>query len=351
MATAYHYVAINQRKSLILIVLFALSFLGFVYLATWGFYILNGTLAYFRPTGFLTWGSTWDHAFVQTADTCRWLLPISLAISLFWARVALKEGETFILGRFDRRVRFLHPYDEYDANTLLTTLCIRTGDIVPHIYVLNDKGLNAFSVGSTPENSGIVLTAGLLQTLDRVQLEAVLAHELAHIRNGDTRLMTVMVMCLAFFTFLGEYLFYGTEKENIYDNNGLQVERIAPPLGPLAYIGFVLLLYGYVVAPLLRLGISRTREYLADADAALITRHPRALAKALWRISQNSRISSLASSSLLGAMCIENPLEKESLFDFLSGLYRSHPPVEDRIYALNDMDGMFLHIPATANQK
>ena len=346
MALAYHYVARNRRKSALLIVLFALSTLVFVYLAVWGFYVMAGVLAYLRPTGFLTWGSTFAHAFVQTADTCRWLLPVTLAISLFWAHVALKEGETFILGRFERRVRFLHPYDE--ANTLLTELCIRTGDIVPRIYELRDKGLNAFSVGATFENSAIVLSEGLLKKLDRVQLEAVLAHELAHIRNGDTRLMTVLVMCLAFFTFAGEYLFYGTEKENIYDENGLQVENIRQPLGPLAYIGFMLLLYGYVVAPLLRLGLSRTCEYLADAEAALITRHPRALAKALWHISQNSRLGTLGPSVLLGAMCIENPSQKSDFFGWISGLYSAHPPVEDRIYALNDMDGMFLHVPSSS---
>jgi len=348
MALAYDYSARNRRKSVLLIILFALVSLGFVFLATWGFYVLGGIMKYFSPTGYLTWDSTMAHALVQTLETCKWLLPLCLLVSLFWANVALNEGEDFVLSRL-RGVKLLPRYDEYGANTLLTNLCIRTGDYVPRVYVINDTSMNAFAVGSTPENSAVVLSKGLLKNLEYVQLEAVLAHELAHIRNGDTRLMMVLVMCLAFFTFAGEYLFYGTEKENIYEENGLHLDRVSRPMGFLAYIGLMLLLYGYVIAPLLRCGLSRTRERLADAQAALITRHPRALAKALWRISTDSRIEALDSTVLLSAMCITNPSGKANLFERLSGLAASHPPVEERIYALNDMDGMFLHIPQRDN--
>lgn len=345
MAVAYSYKERNEHKSILLVVLFALSFLMFVYLTTWGFFILSGLLAYFRPTGYLTWNSTMLHAFLQTVDTCEWLLPLSLAVSLFWARVALNEGEDFILGRL-HGVRFLPKWDDYGVNTTLTNLCIRTGDIEPKAYVLKDKSLNAFSVGARPDRSAVVLTSGLLNQLTHDQLEAVLAHELAHIRNNDTRLMMVFVMCLAFFTFMGEYLFYGREKDDIYEENGIRLNRIRCPLGLWSYVGFMLLVYGYVIAPILRLGLSRTRERLADAEAALITRHPRALAKALWRISLDSRLEAFDSSVLLGALCITSPSGEPTFFERISGLYRSHPPVEERIYALNDMDGMFLSLPA-----
>ncbi|MBR4355335.1 MAG: M48 family metalloprotease, partial [Elusimicrobiaceae bacterium] len=187
MALAYDYVQRNQRRSQVLIILFVLSFVIFTYLATWIFFLLKEALAYFRPTGFLTWGSSCAFALSQTLDVCKWLLPASFLISLFWAYVALNEGEQFVLGRL-RGVRLLAKYDEYGANTTLTNLCIRTGDIVPRVYMLRDKGLNAFSVGSRPDNAAIVLSEGLLKKLEFVQLEAVLAHELAHIRNGDTRL-------------------------------------------------------------------------------------------------------------------------------------------------------------------
>lgn len=344
MAVAYSYKELNERKSVGLIILFALSFLVFVYLTTWGFFALSGLLAYFRPTGYLTWNSTMAHAFLQTVETCQWLLPVTLAVSLFWAHIALNEGEDFILGRL-HRVRFLPKWDAYGVNTTLTNLCIRTGDIEPKAYVLEEASLNAFSVGARPDRSAVVLTSGLLNTLTHDQLEAVLAHELAHIRNADTRLMMVFVMCLAFFTFMGEYLFYGTEKEDIYEETGIRVRRISVPVGLWSYVGLMLLVYGYVVAPLLRFGLSRTRERLADAEAALITRYPRALAKALWRISLNSRLDALEDAVLLGALCIAPPSGEPTWFERLSGLARSHPSVEERIYALNDMDGMFLQVP------
>lgn len=340
MAVAYAHISRNRRRSAWFIILFALSTLAFTYLATFGFFVLVGVLAYFRPTNVFTWGSVMMHAWMQTQQACCWLLPLCFGLSVFWAHLALKEGAELILGRLSG-VRLLLKWDAHDTYVLLENLCIRTGDVVPRLYLLEDNSLNAFSIGTHPKNCAIVVSKGLLEKLDRVQLEAVLAHELAHIRNQDTRTMTVLVTCLAFFTFVGEYFFYIHEKEDIYEENNLSLYQIRQPFGPLAYIGLVLLMYGYVIAPLLRLGLSRTREQLADADAALMTRHPRALAKALWRISMDSRIEALDRTALLGALCIETPAKKPTWFGWFSGLYRSHPPVEDRIRALNDMDGMF----------
>lgn len=341
MAVAYEYIRRNQRQSILFALLFPLSFVLFVYLTLLGFYVLCGMLAHFRPTGLLTWGSTWAHAWQQAWQTGRWVVPIALGLSVFWSYLALKEGEEFILGRI-RGVRLLSKWDAHDVHVLLENLCLSTGDIVPRLYVLEDESMNAFSVGARPEYSSIVLSSGLLKKLDRSEIEAVLAHELAHIRNYDVRMMTILITCLAFFTFTGEYLFYGTEKDDIYDENGISLGKISRPMGPLAYVGLMLLVYGYVLAPLLRMGLSRSREQLADAQAALTTRYPRALARALWHISEDSRIEALDSSVLLGAMCIETPAGTPNFFERISGLSRAHPPVEERIYVLNDMDGVFL---------
>lgn len=340
MALAYTYIRKNQRRSQLFIVLFALSLMGFVYLATVGFYVLGGVLAHLRPTGFLTWGSTFSYAMFQASRACRWLLPLCVLVSAFWARLAIKEGADFVLARV-RQVRPLLKWDAYDAYTLLENLCIRTGDPIPRLYELKDSSMNAFAVGARPEDSAIVVSSGLLEKLSRVELEGVLAHELAHIRNYDVRTMTVMVTCLAFFTFAGEYFFYGTEKYDIYEQGSIDFRNMYRPMGPLAYVGLMLMVYGYVIAPLLRLGLSRTRERLADAQAALTTRYPRGLARALWRISGDCRLEVLDNSMLLGALCIVLPEKTPNLFERLSGLASSHPPIEERICALNDMDGMF----------
>ncbi len=340
MALAYTYIRRNQRRSVLFIILFALSLFGFVYLAAVGFYILSEVLAQLRPTGFLTWGSAFSLALENAAKTYRWLLVACVLVSVFWARLALKEGVDFVLGRI-RRVRPLLKWDAYDAYTLLENLCIRTGDPLPRLYEVKDTAMNAFAVGTRPEDSAIVVSSGLLEKLPRAQLEGVLAHELAHIRNYDVRTMTVMVTCLAFFTFAGEYFLYGTEKYDIYEQGSIDLHQVYRPMGPLAYVGLMLLVYGYVIAPLLRLGLSRTRERLADAEAALTTRYPRGLAGALWRISNDCHLEVLDHSMLFGALCIVTPDKKPTLFERLSGLSSSHPPVEERICALNDMDSMF----------
>ena len=341
MALAYTYIRRNEIRSALFVVLFALSLLSFTYFAVYGFFVLKGVLAYFRPTGFLTFHSTLAYAFSRSLDICRWLFPFCIAVSIFWARLAIKEGAEFILARV-RGVQPLLKFEAYDAYTVLENLCVRTGDIVPRLYVLQDSSMNAFSVGAVPKDAAIVLSSGLLEKLSRVQLEGVLAHELAHIRNLDVRLMTILVTCLAFFTFVGEYFFYGTEKDAIYEQSRIDFREISRPMGPLAYIGLMLMVYGYLVAPLIRLGLSRTRESLADAQAALTTRYPRGLASALWKISGDCQLETLENSTLLGVLCIVSPFsDKPSLFNRLSGLTRSHPPVEERIRALNDMDGMF----------
>jgi len=193
-----------------------------------------------------------------------------------------------------------------------------------------------------PEDAAIVLSSGLLEKLSRVQLEGVLAHELTHLRHQDVRLMTILVTCLAFFTFAGEYFFYGTEKYDIYEQSRIDLRAGWRPMGPLAYVGLMLMIYGYLVAPLIRMGLSRTRESLADAQAALTTRYPHGLASALWKMSADCRLEALDNYILLGALCIVAPFENPSLFSRLSGLAQAHPPVEERIRALNDMDGMFL---------
>jgi len=339
MAVAYSHIEKNKRNSVIIALLFPLSVMIFTYLAVTGFYLLLGVLSYFRPTAYMTFGSTLQVACVAAWKSCHWILPLVFAISAFWAYIALKDGDQLIIDMVPR-ARLLPPWEEDDVHRMLENICITIGEPIPQLYVLDEESLNAFSVGVRPEHSAIILSAGLLKKLSRPQIEGVLAHELSHIRNYDVRLMTMLIMCLAFFTFAGEYFVYGTEKENA--DSGFHV-RV--PI--LVYVGIMLLGYGYVIAPFLRFVFSHTREKLADAQAALITRNPRALAQALWFISENSHLSSMSHSELLGLLCIDDPNRSSSVFARMSGIMQSHPPIGERIQALNDMDGLFLNLPTT----
>lgn len=339
MATAYEYIERNKRCSLILAALFPVSFVLFAYAAVLGFFLLFSLPKYFHYTNVLAWESVWRHAFLSAHETCVWLLPLCLAVSVFWAWVAYRQGDQLVLDSVPG-ARAVTRWQEFDAYTALENVCLSIGVPMPELYVIEEDSMNAFAVGMSPARAGIVVSRGLLKHLDRAQLEAVLAHELAHILHYDTRLMAIIITCTGFFTFAGEMLVYGTERED-FDGDRAALVLFHSRCPIFVYPGLALMAYGYVVAPVIQFALSRTREFLADAHAALYTRHPRALARALWKISQDSRIKVLDGRTFIGAMCISHPQKKKDFFIRLSGLEKTHPPVEDRIRALNDMDGLF----------
>lgn len=343
MATVYDYIERNKRKSLILVALFPVSFALFAYISVLLGYLLWGVLRYNQSNNIWSFASLWHQSFLSAHELCKWVLPLAVGLAIFWAWQAWKQGDQIVLENVPL-LRRLDKFEAYDAYTLLENLCISTGDYMPQLYVIDDDSMNAFAVGMDPMHGGIVLSSGLLKNLDRVQLEAVLAHELAHIRHYDTRVMVIIITCVAFFTFAGEMLFFGQERDSIGEGFA---ENVAPfqrtrgmPL--LVYVGGMLLIYGYFLAPFLRFALSRTCESLADGQAVLATRHPRALISALWKIEKDSRIEALDTNSLLGGLCIARPKGEETLFERLSGIGRTHPPIEERIRDLNDMDGLFL---------
>jgi len=229
-----------------------------------------------------------------------------------------------------------------EAKRILENISITAGIPTPKFYILEDeKGLNAFAVGTNKTNCAVILTRGLIETLDKSEIEAVIAHEIAHIIYQDTKLMMVITLLIGFFTYCG-YLILRTlefggrrSRSSKRDSKGIII---------ILLIGIAFLIYGYIVAPLIRLAVSRTREFHADAQSALLTRNPQALISALRKIENYPIVSILNSqynnNELVAPMCIENPLRKKvSLFDKLSNLSSTHPTIEKRIQALEVMDG------------
>ena len=197
-----------------------------------------------------------------------------------------------------------------------------------------EKGLNAFAIGTNKNNCAVVLTEGLIEALDKSELEAVIAHEVAHIIHKDTTIMMIVTLLIGFFTYVGYIM--------VRSLGGGRSSRRNSGKGGLILllIGLAFLLYGYVVAPLIRFAVSRTREFQADAKSALLTRNPQALISALQKIDNRPTVKSLNNNELVAPMCIANPLRnKISLFDSLSNLSSTHPPIQKRIEALQVMDG------------
>ena len=216
-----------------------------------------------------------------------------------------------------------------DLYNVVENLCITAGLPVPKIYIIDDNALNAFATGRDPKHGVIVFTRGLLEKLDRSELEGVAAHELSHIGNRDILVSTVVVVLVGFVTLLADWMrhwtFWGGRDRS--DRGGGQAQMI------IFLVALVLSILAPIAALLMQLAISRKREFLADASGALLTRYPDGLASALQKISTDHQ--PLASANRATAhLFISNPFKGKKV----SKLFMTHPPIEERIKALRGVD-------------
>jgi len=214
----------------------------------------------------------------------------------------------------------------FDLWNAVENLSITAGLPMPRVYVVQDDAPNAFATGRDPEHAVVAVTTGLLQILDKNELEGVLAHELSHIGNRDILISTVAVVLAGLLALISDFFlrmsFFGGHRDS--DSKGGNV---------LAIIGIVMIVLSPIAATLIKLSISRKREFLADASGALLTRYPQALASALSKISMHGgkiRKANHATAHLY----IASPFGKGKVLNFLDKMFSTHPPVEERIKAL-----------------
>lgn len=226
-----------------------------------------------------------------------------------------------------------HPvtYAEYpDLWNVVENLSITAGLPMPKVYVVDDPAPNAFATGRDPEHAVVAATTGLLQILNRTELEGVIAHELSHIGNRDMLVMTVAVVLAGFIAMLADFfmrtLLLGGGNDN-RDRNPLFL-----------VLGIVGIILAPIAAQLMQLAISRRREYLADASGALLTRYPEGLASALEKISAYAQPMQRASHAT-AHLFIADPYagEKRTVWQKIGGLFTTHPPVQERIRILREM--------------
>lgn len=206
------------------------------------------------------------------------------------------------------------------------TMSLASGQTMPRVYISPDPAPNAFAAGRSQKQALICVNQGLLDLLDKDELEGVIAHELAHIRNMDVRLMTYAAVLAGGIALISEALVYMTWfSGGDEDNSGGNI------------IGAVILLATIILAPLaaavIQMSISRQREFLADASAAEMTKYPQGLASALRRLS-DSRVPATTGSSATAHLCIVAPLKKT---EKSSKLFSTHPPIEERIARLEEL--------------
>ena len=215
---------------------------------------------------------------------------------------------------------------------LTENLCISRGMKVPKLAIIETDALNAFASGVNEAQYTVTVTRGLLDALSEAELEAVIAHELTHIRNGDVKLMIVAVLIAGVVSFFGEMIVRGQRFSNVQvHHRGGDGEGRGSGKGAAVLIGIAILILAWFLAVLIRFALSRSREYLADAGAVELTKNPDAMISALLKISGRADIDGVPSGIM--DMCIENDP------DDLADIFSTHPSISKRIHALEAYAG------------
>ena len=270
-------------------------------------------------------------AFSQAYDTPEIVL-IAVVFSTTMSLVSYFYSDKIALGLSKAK-----PVDRQTAPELyrlVENLSITAGLPTPRIYLIDDTAPNAFATGRNPEKAAIAFTTGILQKLNKQELEGFTAHALSHIGNYDIRLMTIVVVLVGVLTLLADWFlrfsFFGGRRRS--SNGGGQAQAI------FLVIGLILAILSPVIATVLQLAVSRKREFLADASGALLTRYPEGLASALEKISADHEPLEVANKAT-AHLYFANPLKdhKKDSTGWFSGLFNTHPPASERISKLRDM--------------
>jgi heat shock protein HtpX len=217
--------------------------------------------------------------------------------------------------------------ENFDLYTIVENLSITAGLPMPKVYIVNDPAPNAFATGRNKEHAVVAVTTGLLNILNKTELEGVIGHELSHVGNRDMLLSTVVVVLVGFISIVADVfrrnLFFGNMRSRDDDNNAGGIFML---------VGIILSILAPIFAVLIQLAISRKREFLADASGALLTRYPEGLASALQKISQYSKPMARQSNAI-AHLYIADP-KGYGFGKRVAGLFATHPPAEERIKAL-----------------
>lgn len=299
MINVYEQVDRNRRRSALVMVVFVL----FVF--TVGF-VLS------RALGFGLTGAGLALIFAGLMSFVSYYWGDKIILSLSQARPADKERD-------------------FHFFTVVENLTMAAQIPRPDLYVIDDSAPNAFATGRDPEHAVVCATTGLLQKLDRTELEGVVAHELSHIKNFDTRLMAVVAILAGMVTLMADFFLRSTFWGGRRRDGGSQLQAV------FFLVGLLLALLSPLIAQLIQLAISRRREFLADASGVMLTRYPEGLARALEKIAADREPLEVANKAT-AHLYIENPLKAHhDRIGWFASLFNTHPPVEERIKTLRSM--------------
>ena len=301
----YEQIAANRRKTILLIVgaIVLLGAVGYVL----GLWYSNG------PAGLVGAGA----------------LAIVLSLGSFFG------GDRLVLA--STRAKEVTPQDQPRLHNIVEGLSIAAGIPKPRVYVIPEQAPNAFATGRNPEHASIAVTEGLLSTMNRVELEGVIGHELAHVVDRDILVGTVVATLVGAVILISEFFMRswwwgGVRGRRGGDRGGGGIEAI------IFAVGLVLLVLAPIIGQIVRLAVSRQREFLADAQGALLTRYPPGLASALRKIGAASGIPMRSANNATAHLWLNQPsrIQGEGMGP-LEKLFSTHPPIEERIRRLEEM--------------
>ena len=255
------------------------------------------------------------------------IIPIAVAISAAAALFSYFAGDKVVLAQ--SHAQPVADDQEKVLHDVVETLALGLGIPTPTLYIIEDPAPNAFATGRDPKHASVAVTRGLLDAMDRSELEGVIAHELSHVGNRDIRVMLLVTVLVGTVALLSDVLLRslwwgGRDRDRDRGNAG----------AILLLVGVVLAILTPVIASMIQLAVSRQREYLADASGAFLTRYPEGLANALRKIEADEHVLSVANKAT-ASLYIANPL-KDHPFQF-DHLFDTHPPIEERIKRLDAM--------------
>jgi heat shock protein HtpX len=258
------------------------------------------------------------------------VLPGALALSGVSAAGSYFAGDKLVLAQ--SQAKPLAPNESPQLENIVETLAIGLGIEPPKIYTIDDTAPNAFATGRDPKHASIAVTKGLLEKLDRTELEGVIAHEMSHIVNRDIRVMLLVTVLVGTVALISDGLLRSMQ----FGIGGRRGGRDRGGGGGaiIAVIAIALAILTPIIATLIQLAVSRQREYLADASGALLTRYPPGLASALRKISADTEALEVANKAT-ASLYIANPLKDRPTF--MDGMFDTHPPIAERIKRLEAM--------------
>jgi heat shock protein HtpX len=287
----------NQRDSVLLIILVSLVIMGLI----------------------VTIGYLWDPSSLLI------VVPLGVIFVVIYSWSSYQYGDQVVLSSTGAKPAEGAQYTY--LNNTVEGLAIAAGIPKPKIYIVPSSELNAFATGKDPQHASIAVTSGLLQVMNRQELEGVIAHEMSHIRNKDIEFMTLVAVLVGLAGILSHmilrtYWWGGSRRER--DRGGNIVLLII-------VVGFILAIFAPIATRLVQLAISRHREYLADASGAALTRYPDGLADALEKIKNNNK-GNMNISESVSHLFIADPNKSP-----LDAIFATHPPIEERIKRLREM--------------